>query len=385
MPGATDREAPRLDANIEVRRRDARISDVEDVARLKQKLGLRQDSRENWHRLWQDNPALSGRSPCCLGWVLEADGRIVGYLGNIPMRYHYGNKTLSSTVASGLAVEPAFRAHSLSLLAAFYRQENVDLFLNTTAIESVGRLVQAFKADSLPQPDYATVLFWALDVRRFVKAAAMKLGLNSGLGAMLAVAGALVLRGDIAISRRRPRCRAKKLQVDETNVESIDDSFQNLWLKKLKERPRLLADRSQAVLRWHFVLPGHQKTTRVLRCFSQGELVGYAIIRNETDVETGLRRAVVADLLALNNDPQLIEQLLAGAYECAKRSGVHTLEVLGFPREIRDICLHGAPYSRRYPACPFFYKAKDRSLHDALRQGDVWYACPYDGDGTLMP
>jgi hypothetical protein len=378
-------EASARDARGHAKCREVNFADFEAVAALKQRLGLRQDSRENWKRLWVENPAFVDHPARCMGWVLEARGRIVGYLGSIPLRYYYGNEILNTAVASGFAVEPIYRAYSLSLVDAFYRQGNVELFLNTTAIESVGRLVKAFKADPLPQLDYATVLFWVLRSREFAAAVTMKLGFDSKLGELLALATSLVLRADLVIRRRKPRAGVGGLKVSEIGVESIGEEFQNLWVKKLKETPRLLAERSQVALRWHFSIPGSQEKTCVLRCASRTKLLGYAVVRNETDRKVRLRRSVLADLLVAEDDPMVTQQLLVAAYEHAKRSGSHILELWGFPENIRGICLQGTPYLRKYPACPFFYKARDHQLHQTLGNGDAWYACPFDGDTSLMP
>src|SRR5271163_619436 len=69
--------------------REALFSDFPAVAELKRKWGLASDSPENWDRLWRRNPAF-GQLPHPMGWVLEAEGRIVGYLGNITQLYRYG-------------------------------------------------------------------------------------------------------------------------------------------------------------------------------------------------------------------------------------------------------------------------------------------------------
>jgi hypothetical protein len=89
-------------------------------------------------------------------------------------------------------------------------------------------------------------------------------------------------------------------------------------------------------------------------------------------------------MLLENDDPHLATRLLVETYEYAKDSGSHTLEVLGFPQFIRNICLEWKPYSREYPACPFLYKASDQALHAELANENAWYACPYDGDTTLL-
>src|SRR5208282_5779460 len=68
--------------------REAQFSDFQAVADLKQRWGLAADSIENWERLWSRNPAFEktqAKPP--IGWVLEADGRVVGYHGNIALLY----------------------------------------------------------------------------------------------------------------------------------------------------------------------------------------------------------------------------------------------------------------------------------------------------------
>jgi len=60
------------------------------------------------------------------------------------------------------------------------------------------------------------------------------------------------------------------------------------------------------------------------------------------------------------------------------------LEVQGFPSNIREVSHPWHPYRRKYPACPYNYKAADPVLHSELNNPAVWYACPYDGDATLV-
>jgi hypothetical protein len=366
--------------------REAQFTDFEEVARLKAQAGLSSDSLENWYRLWRDNAAVSfAGTPLPMGWVLEADGRVVGYLGSIPLLYHYGPQRLLAATASGFVVEPGYRAFSVGLVSSFYRQEKVDLFLNTTAIESVGKLAQAFKAEALPQGDYDTVLFWVLDVRGFVDVVARKLGANGNAGTVGKALGALALRTEKALRRRHPRRPAGKFQVAGASVEEIGADFEEVWQRKLAGEPRLLADRDQANLRWHFSIPASQQVIRVLRCERQGRLAGYAIVRIETERETGLRRCLLADMLVEGDEPEVVESLVAAAYGYAKELGCHVFEVLGFPRNLRQVLLKWKPYSRKFPACPFYFKAKDRTLHGMLKNEDSWYACPFDGDTTLMP
>ncbi|MHB8540553.1 MAG: hypothetical protein ACYDCD_06385 [Candidatus Acidiferrales bacterium] len=369
-----------------VRLREALLSDFGVVTELKRRWGLSADSFENWKRLWRRNPALErmlAERP--IGWILEAEGAVVGYLGNISLLYRYGDRTLTAVTGSGFVVEPAYRAVSISLVAAFYRQRSVDLYLTTTAIEAVGKIARAFKSVPLPQADYGTVLFWVLQPYPFAQAVMKKLELRPPFSRMGGVLASLAVGADKILHKRWPRRRSPSFAVTEIGVHEIGDDFQTLWIEKLRERPQLLAERSPATLRWHFDIPGDLGTTRVLCCYKNGELLGYAVIRSNQNQTNGLRQSSIADMLAKQDDPEILQALFAAAYDHAKHIGSHILELLGFPQSVRRVCSQWNPYLRKYPASPFYYKATDPMLHKTLSDGMAWYASPFDGDTTLMP
>ncbi len=379
---ATDRAAiPPAPAKL----RQAEFSDYAAVIELKRRWGLIPESYENWERFWRFNPSLKD----CpvdrpMGWVLEAEGRVVGYQGSISSTYFYGDRKLTAVSSTSLVVEPSYRSTSLSLTAAYYRQK-ADLYLVTTAIPSVGRIAKAFKSDPLPQSDYDTVLFWVLEPYPFVQAVAKRLNLQPSLARIACFPGSLFLRLEGLLRRRWPAKTSASFEITQIRVDEIGDQFQSLWLHKLNEKPQLLADRSPEALRWHFTIPGDTGTTRVLCCHKNGELVGYVVYRSGPNRLSGLHRTLIADMLVKNDDPEAIRALLSAAYKQAKKLGSCMLEVLGLPDSIRRVCHKGNPYMRKYPAIPFYYKAAEPELHNAISQASVWYATPFDGDTTLMP
>jgi hypothetical protein len=369
--------------------REVQFSDFDGVSQLKQRWGIAADSLENWERLWRRNPALmrtevERQIERPMGWVLDAGGAIVGYLGNISLQCSYGERTLITVASHGLVVEPPYRAVSLTLTAAFYRQKSVDLYLCTTAVEAVGKMALAFKSSVLPQPDYHSVLFWVIQPYPFARALMKKLDLSQTSARIGSGLAALAVASDKTLRRRWPRRSPGSLRITEIALTDMGDDFETLWAEKLKERRRLFADRSLATLRWHFEIPGDRGSCRVLCCRKNGELVGYAVLRTDTDPQNGLRRSLIADTLVRQDDPQIVKALWAAAYESAKQTESQVLEVLGFPPNIRDACSEWNPYLRKYPGSPYYYKAADPALHAALADGTVWYATPFDGDETLI-
>jgi hypothetical protein len=365
--------------------REAQFADFEVIRDLRTRHGLSSDSLDNWDRLWRRNPVIDQLpKKLAIGWVLESENKVVGYLGNIPLLYHYGDRILIAATASGLVTEPAYRACSLSLNAAFYRQNSVDLYLTTTAIEAVGKIARAFQCASLPQPEYDSMLFWVLRSRPFVKAITQKLGLGHPVSAISNTIGSFLLVSDKILRQRRASAKSDTLTMTTIRVDEIGNDFEDLWRQKLKETPRLLADRSPATLRWHFDIPGDIGETHVLCCYASQKLRGYAVVRHEPPNQVnGLRRSIIADMLAAEDDPNILESLLIAAYHDAGEAGSHVFEMLGFPPRIRRLCDRWHPYVRKYPSCPFYYKAADPALHDVLADGIAWYASPFDGDTTL--
>jgi hypothetical protein len=365
--------------------REATFSDFDGVAKLKQRSGIVADSPENWKRLWRANPALEGSAATRpIGWVLEAAGEIVGYIGNISLQCRYGDKTLSAVATHGFCADPVYRAVAVSLAAAFYRQKAVDFFVCSSAIEVTGKMALAFKCAAVPQPDYDTVLFWVLRPYSFSRILVKKLGVRAVLSPLTTAVVALAVASDKIVWRRYPKARKTVLSVSEGGLEDIGSDIEALWTDKLKEATRLYADRAPQVLRWHFEIPGDRGSVRIFRCHEAGTLKGYAILRSDVDPQYGIRESIIADLIAKQDDPAVVRALWVAAYEHAIAAGSDILEVQGYPSKIREVSLDWRPYRRKYPACPYYFRATDPELHKALSDPGAWYACPYDGDATLI-
>lgn len=371
-------------SHVPARLREAKFSDFEAIVKLKERGGLAADSVENWNRLWHQNPALlegSGGQP--IGWVLEAGETIVGYLGNIPLKCRYGTRGLTAVSSHAFVVDPPYRALALSLASAFYRQKSVDLIIASTAIQATGVMAAAFKCAALPQPEYDTVLFWVLRPRQFGRILIKKLHLKPSLARIGSTFVAIAISVDKIVRRRWPKGAPSGLTVREGTIDAIGRDIEELLSEKFKEGNRLFADRSAEVLRWHFTVPGDRGSVRLLRCYQDGSLKGYAVVRSDTD-ENGLRKSILADLIATQDDPSVVAALWTAAYRLAKDEGRDILEVQGFPSGVRAVSDSWQPYRRKLPACPYYYRASDPDLHKALSDPSAWYACPFDGDATLV-
>lgn len=366
--------------------REAQFEDFTQISEMNMRLGQGPDSPENWLRLWRDNPTIKALgAPARIGWVLQDADRIVGFLGSIPLSYEFASAPVLAAATCRFAVEPPYRVFSHLLVMAFFRQREFQLFIDSSATPAAGKIMVAVKARAIPQRDYDTILFWVLNPLRYSAYALRKIGIDRIWVAAGSYFGSLALRISSLYWNQKPSPSVKNLVVRQESLSSLGEQFETFVQSVNVRNQRIFAKRSPEILRWHFEPPQNRRPVSLLVCYQGSGMRGYLILRNYEETIDGLKRAVVADLLVERNDPSVTAALFRSALGAAQNSGADILEVTGFPVEMRDCLQEWRPYTRKLPANPFYYRAKDKTMQDHLQQESAWYACPYDGDSTLWP
>lgn len=356
------------------------------VGSLKQRNGLLVKwSADRWVGLWKDNPAMKENSNIPIGWVLEHEKEIVGYLGNIPMFYFLKGKRLLAVAARGFAVDPEYRSHSLRLVAAFFSQKNVDLLLSTSANQLAASVYQLSRAQKIPQPDYDKALFWIVNAHGFIRSFLQLKGYSKLLANTVGILLSPLIRIESFLKRRRPRRVESIFTISVIDPESVLSEFDEFWYRIMAERSDcLLAERSAKVLRWHF---GHcaakERHAKFICAWSREKLLGYIVLTHEDSPRTGLKRNRVSDLLVENDEPDVIDALLNESIKQTKIENRDILELTGFPDKIRQHFRKGNAYMRKLPSWLFWYKVVTPELMDKLKCENTWYGSSYDGDASL--
>jgi hypothetical protein len=365
--------------------REAAFEDMASVQYLKRAVGFGDDLLEDWDWMWRDNPAWrDAQQTPSMGWVLETADRIVGYLGSVSTLHQYREETVRAATSTGFAVDPEYRGYTLKLVAAFFKQTDKDILLNTTAIEVAGKIFQRFKASPMPQSNYDQIMYWVLRPGAFINAALKYQNRHPAVAWAASCILALPLRGFISLKKKSPRKISNKngrtVELRLLDVSDIGQEFDDLWARKTTEETRLISYRTAEILRWHFA----KVQAKVLCCYREGTLLGYAVVAQEDVDQIGLTRSKIADLVVEGDDPELVGQLLRGVYDYAKSSGSHVLEVIGFPSSISDTFRTANPHFRKMQSWPYFYLALDNGFHKELEDDKAWFACPFDGDTSLF-
>jgi hypothetical protein len=369
--------------------RDAKPGDALAVTAFLRSLGLVMPDGDDaanahWRELWETNPALKAHgATVALGWVIEDAGRIVGFFGNIPQVSYFDGNPVRVSSARAWAVDKAYRSETPRLCEAFFNQSGSDVVLISSANAPAGRRCLEFGGAKMPQADYENILYWVLDASRFLRAGLRKKGQGSVAAWTGGVFGAVAMNAHMRLRGRRPF--APLQNIDIIPIDGIDDAFDDLWTRKLKEYSgRLLACRTAETLRWYFGLSQNADQARVLCCVQDGRLQGYAIVVREDAPAIGLKRIKIADLFVAEDDPTVVDALLTAVYEYGLAKRCHVLEVIGLPEALRRQALTHKPFERPMATFPFFFKALNSDLTGPLSTPDGWYVTAFDGDTALL-
>jgi hypothetical protein len=338
----------------------------------------------HWQGLWTDNPALAHHADdVALGWVLEDAGAIKGFFGNIPQVSWLDEKPVLISSARAWALDPAYRTETPRLCEAFFTQTNVDVVLISSANPPAGKRCLAFGGSRMPQPGYADILYWVVDAPGFLKAAFRKKGRGNFMAGLLGLLGSVPLDFSMRLAGRRPYGALNS--ITPIGIGAVNGDFDDLWARRKKQLSGvMLASRDAETLKWYFSLGAASDDVRILRFDDDDELKGYAVLVREDAPAIGLRRMKIADIFIDNDDPEVLQALLAGAYEYAMAKRCHVLELIGLPEGLRTNVMKTKPMSRPMATFPFFYKAMDDGLSEALGAPAAWYVTAYDGDTSLI-
>lgn len=371
---------------MKIQIREAQFIDFEAVGALKKRNGLDVVWHESrWMFLWAENPVFQSIKDWPIGWVLEENALVVGYLGNIPLRYWYQGKPVLVAAARGFAVDPEYRSHTLKLIAAFFSQKTPDLLLNTSANQTAAEVFKMAHAESVPYSDYDMAPFLVTSPLGFLSATFKHLGLPGILSRLAGILAQPALSIWLKLRGHGPRLRQWQGDLAVLKVNEISSEFDELWQRRQIKLPQtVLAERSSVSLRWHF---GHlgalARQAQVLVARQKGLLVGYIILTREDSPATGLKRYRVVDLFVEDDVPEVIDALFELAYTTAIKNGIHIVELVGFPEKVRARFMMMIPLMRKLPSWQFWYRALHLEKLPELSHPEAWYASSFDGDASL--
>lgn len=357
--------------------REAAFTDYEKIAALLVRNGLAVKGREEWEHLWRNNPVYQQHSGWPIGWVVEDAQEIVGFLGNIPLKYHFKGRQILASGLHAFALDPSHRGLGLVLLNRLLEfAPDVEYFVGSTANANSSKVLDRLGVGRMPVGNWENSSFWITNYDGFVRSALSK---KRWPEALSHVASPALKVYDKAVKNPWPHQRL--LLIRKTN---FGESFDRFWQELLEARcDSFLADRSSETLNWHFKHSLAQGRAWVVTHEVSSRILAYAVFQRQDYEEIGLQRIRLVDYQALPGTGDALTSMLAwGLNECQTK-GIHMLEAFGFHPGKQSIIDRLAPHRRKLTAWTYFHKIASSTLQEQLRDASVFDPCQYDGDASL--
>jgi hypothetical protein len=370
-----------IDRPVAPKARPASFEDYAQIADLEARYGLSPRSHDEWIHLWKNNPAYQHAPDWPIGWVLEnPDGKLVGYLGNIPLSYELNQKRLRAATSRSWVVEPRYRSYAILLLDYFFGQKGVDLYLTTTLNADAFAAYQFFEPRPVPVGRWDEASFWITQYRGFVASSLICKGLISAGPVVCALSLPLYLADRI----KGRRAVDKQAGTEVTRCPQFDERFDDFWEELRRTRPDVLMGvRTREILNWHFNTALANRHVWIVTATSRSRLMGYAIFYRQDTPRFGLTRVRLADFQTLYENYSLLSSMSSWAIEECRNQGIHMLEMNGLRPEKMQVINQLTPHRRKFRSWLSFYKTNDPYLAESLRDSRVWDFSCFDGDASL--
>lgn len=346
---------------------------VDEVARLVHQCGLSTTTDYLRTHLLM-TPCSSEGTSSVSGIVIYEDEKCVAFQGVALKRIYIGQTRKSGCELTVLAIEKEHAYVIGDLIDAVMRPQGQAICYANTCMPQTVRLLKVAGMKYAGPPSCEKIRFYTLKwgvllglllVKRGVSLPSVVTSCANGLGRMLNL-----------LFYRRDRSNTVSERV--TRIDAAP--FKRFWSEYLSGNEGVVTSRTPEELKWlfgdglvtgRFVIIVRKRDERIM---------GYVILKRHAPA-SGFRW-MVADWIALKNDPDVLHDLLLDARRFAGTTGAFCLELTGFPVKIQPTVKACLPFARKALCNTFLYKPFDDSLKDALQltPDKGWFWGPMDGD-----
>lgn len=299
---------------------------------------LKNTTPEMWLRRfeiwWNANPAYTDLFP--KGWILENGPSIVGFIGNLPVRFLYRGEVKTAVAAVSWYVDPSVRGlSSLRLFHEFQKQKQASLFLFNSDNPDLMNIVIKNTYKEYIVPRFRKKYYFVTDrtkldyiVKKYLFCG--ELPRLHELGVFIKKSGLLTC----ACLYQKPVRPSPGTDYTTSLCSSCDDAFSRIWESRQRACDVTLS-RDTKTLNWIYFSSIYPGTRFVIQCrrSRDNSLAGYMVfdIQRKTLSDVGMMHLM--DMCLETHDPQVLSSLLACAIDTARRHNAALLSVWGDNQE----------------------------------------------------
>lgn len=294
-------------------------------------------TQEIWKRRfgiwWASNPAFTSRFP--RGWVLEDETSLLGFIGNVPVKFVVCGEKKTAVAAVAWYVDPSVRGlSSIRLFNEFLKQKDASLFLFNTDTENLMSVLHRNRFKKYILPPYERKYLYVLD-RMKMKFILIELGIltREGFSSVGSLSAMVKQIGSFLSDciHQKPAVGLTPLQERDYTVSlctSCDESFSKIW-RRPSSRCDVTLSRDVETLNWIYFSSVEPSQRIVIQCRRtiDDSLAGYMVfdVRRKRASERAIMKLM--DMCVEGDDLDVIASLLQFATKTARHHDVPLLEL----------------------------------------------------------
>ncbi len=288
------------------------LKDADGVNALHDDIGWAAPSHEQW--VWLSNNPARGKAP--VGWVIDNDGRIDGFIGSFRQTLYRSHARFSTATSHSVIVSPRAKGGLRDLIQPFLDQKDTFAVTVLNANQIGSPIYRKLGIPPLPSPLHDVKLAWILAptitlISKWMRLAASRYpALYDVFGERFTPRSATLFDG---------RMVGWPKGVHMLHDLSDSSSLGSFW-NELKADGKLVADRSPAALRWRLSIPGLSAPPLLLGYHDEKGLCAYAMVQMSKTGPLDVTALEIIDMVALerapaNALPTLLKAVKTAAYK----------------------------------------------------------------------
>jgi hypothetical protein len=280
---------------------------------------------------WTDNPAYTPEIP--RGWVLEKDTALVGFIGNIPVKFLVDGEERIASSSSSWYVDPSVRGmSSLRLFNEFMKQKSASLFLFKAEDEQVMKILSRYHFEEYILPKSKKEYVYVIN-RKKVDFNFSKFIFNkkipklTDLPELYKRAGLLIF----GYLFQKPVVQETVTPQDAYTTSlctSCDDAFFRIS-EPVLNRCNVVLSHDTRTLNWLYFSSARWFTRVVIQCRRSRDttLAGYMVFDIERNRPSKAGSMRLVEMCIVDTDPRVLSSLTACAIETGKQNNAALLVV----------------------------------------------------------
>lgn len=288
------------------------LADAEGVNALHDDIGWAAPTHDQW--IWlSDNPAR-GNAP--MGWVIDNNGRIDGFIGSFRQTHYRQAARFSTATSHSVIVSPRAKGGLRDLIQPFLDQKDVFAVSILNANEVGSPIYRKLGIKPLASPLHDVKLSWILAPTITLISKWLRLAATRYPALYPVLAERFTPRSITLFDGRMVRWPTG---VHVLNDLSDSSSLGSLW-QALKAEGQLVVDRSPAILRWRLSIPGLSSPPLLLGYHDDQGLCAYAMAQMSKTGPLDVPALEIIDMVSLERTsaqalPVLLKAVKTAAYK----------------------------------------------------------------------